>query len=285
MQEGLSPKDRKDKAALAAVLDAAAALDVAIQNVSKHELNLLTDNRPHQGLVLDATPLEFEPLTLLPEPADEGADAGAAPPVWLALDEVTDPQNLGAIMRCAWFLGAAGATPRFTRWPLLCVCFPWSVHRSVTACLTTVCGGGAGVVVSAKNSAPLSATVSKASAGAMEAMVIHSVGSMPRFLQGQAEAGWAVVGAAVGDDAKDCASYQMQRPTVLVMGAPRPPLPSTQPFNVYCRQVQRRRSISRRHLSAHTELHQHLHCIHLPAASRLMERRHSVPLVLVSEAV
>jgi hypothetical protein len=60
-------------------------------------------------------------------------------------------------------------------------------------------------------------------------MVIHSVGSMPRFLQGQAEAGWAVVGAAVGDDAKDCASYQMQQPTVLVMGAPRPPLPSTQP--------------------------------------------------------
>jgi hypothetical protein len=84
-------------------------------------------------------------------------------------------------------------------------------------------GGAAGVVVSAKNSAPLSATVSKASAGAMEAMVIHSVSSMPRFLQGQAEAGWAVVGAAVGEDAKDCASYQLQKPTVLVMGAPRPP--------------------------------------------------------------
>jgi hypothetical protein len=71
--------------------------------VSKHELNLLTENRPHQGLVLDATPLEFEPLTVLPTP-----DL-AKPPVWLALDEVTDPQNLGAILRCAWFLGAAGA--------------------------------------------------------------------------------------------------------------------------------------------------------------------------------
>jgi 21S rRNA (GM2251-2'-O)-methyltransferase len=91
---------------------------------------------------------------------------------------------------------------------------------------TEAAAAAAGVVVSAKNSAPLSATVSKASAGAMEAMVIHAVSSMPRFLQGQAEAGWAVVGAAVADDAKDCASYQMVKPTVLVMGAPPLPLPS-----------------------------------------------------------
>lgn len=122
MQEGLSPKDRKDKAALAAVLDAASALDVAVQNVSKHELNLLTDNRPHQGLVLDATPLEFQSLTQLPEPVK--SDAAAAPPVWLALDEVTDPQNLGAILRCAWFLGAAGACTPFSHYrTLLCDLF------------------------------------------------------------------------------------------------------------------------------------------------------------------
>jgi 21S rRNA (GM2251-2'-O)-methyltransferase len=73
-----------------------------------------------QGLILDATALEFELLAELPIPSDL-----STLPVWLALDEVTDPQNLGAILRCAWFLGAAG------------------------------------VVVSAKNSAPLSATVSK----------------------------------------------------------------------------------------------------------------------------
>jgi 21S rRNA (GM2251-2'-O)-methyltransferase len=136
VQEGLSPKDRKDKAALAAVLDAAAALDVAVQNVSKHELNLLTDNRPHQGLVLDATSLEFETLTQLPEPAE--ADAAAAPPVWLALDEVTDPQNLGAIMRCAWFLGAAGECTPFSRcWAVLCdwICRGLLVGVCVAGCL------------------------------------------------------------------------------------------------------------------------------------------------------
>ena len=47
----------------------------------------------------------------------------------LALDEITDPQNLGAILRTAYFLGVSS------------------------------------VVVCEKNSAPLTATVSKASAG------------------------------------------------------------------------------------------------------------------------
>ena len=61
-----------------------------------------------------------------------------APPLWLCLDEVADPQNFGAALRCAHFLGAAGV--------LTC-------HR---------------------NSAPLSGVVSKASAGAMELMSVHS---------------------------------------------------------------------------------------------------------------
>ena len=38
--------------------------------------------------------------------AEEGA--GGTAPLWLALDEVTDPQNLGALLRSAFFLGADG---------------------------------------------------------------------------------------------------------------------------------------------------------------------------------
>jgi hypothetical protein len=68
-------------------------------------------------------------------------------------------QNLGAAIRGAYFLGAAG---------VLC------------------CG---------RNSAPLSPAVSKASAGALEYLPIHACRSMPRTLARAAAQGWAVLGA------------------------------------------------------------------------------------------
>lgn len=53
--------------------------------------------RPHQGLVLDVSPLEWHTLEVLPPPEElqqqlEGGAAGSTRhPVWLALDEVVDP--------------------------------------------------------------------------------------------------------------------------------------------------------------------------------------------------
>ncbi len=67
-------------------------------------------------------------------------------------------QNLGAAVRVAYFLGAAG---------VLC------------------CG---------RNSAPLSPAVSKASAGALEYLPIHACRSMPRTLSRAADSGWHVIG-------------------------------------------------------------------------------------------
>jgi 21S rRNA (GM2251-2'-O)-methyltransferase len=74
----------------------------------------------------------------------------------LALDEVWDPQNFGALLRSSYFLG---------------------IDK---------------VVVCAKNSAPLSPTVSKASAGAMEAMDVFSTRNMMKFLDKAKNNGWAV---------------------------------------------------------------------------------------------
>ena len=68
-------------------------------------------------------------------------------------------QNLGAILRSAHYLGAAG------------------------------------VLCCARNSAPLSPVVAKASAGALDAMAVHACASMPRTLKAAADAGWLILGA------------------------------------------------------------------------------------------
>jgi len=102
--------------------------------------------------------------------------------VWLALDEVTDPQNMGALLRTAFFLGVDG------------------------------------VVVSEKNSAPLSPVVSKASAGAMELMKVHSTRNLVSFLEEARAGGWTVVGASV-DKSVLPSELDAARPTVLVLGS------------------------------------------------------------------
>jgi len=157
----------------------AIALDAPVQRVSKQELNLITENRPHQGVILDTSDLDFVQIAKLP-PAEEQPEAT----LWLALDEVKDPQNFGAVLRSAHFLGAAG------------------------------------VVTCWRNSAPLSAVVSKASAGAMESMEVHACKSMPAFLSACTEGGWDVVGAAGGDGSTPCSDLgPLSRPTVLVLGS------------------------------------------------------------------
>eukprot|EP00172_Hildenbrandia_rubra_P002575 Plantae.Rhodophyta-Hildenbrandia_rubra.ctg35234.p1 GENE.Plantae.Rhodophyta-Hildenbrandia_rubra.ctg35234~~Plantae.Rhodophyta-Hildenbrandia_rubra.ctg35234.p1 ORF type:complete len:650 (+),score=116.22 Plantae.Rhodophyta-Hildenbrandia_rubra.ctg35234:149-2098(+) len=117
------------------------------------------------------------------EPVKYAGKAGTRTPCWLALDEVSDPQNLGALLRSAHFLGVTG------------------------------------IFLSHKNCSRLSPVVSKASAGAMEMMEVHSVGSMPRFLRHAAERGWRVIATAVEDDALPCHKLELSRPTVIVLGS------------------------------------------------------------------
>ena len=91
-------------------------------------------------------------------------------------------QNFGAALRSAFFLGAAG------------------------------------VLTCRRNSAPLSAVVSKASSGALELMPVHSCRSLPQTLADARLRGWSVVGAAAQSDAISCSQYKPSGPTILVMG-------------------------------------------------------------------
>ena len=179
MQDTLANEVRSDRPALQEVDRLAQDLGITVELRDKGTLNGMSRNRPHQGIVIQASPLDFEPLDkkqVLPTPK-----AGEAP-VWLALDEVTDPQNLGALIRSALFLGVDG------------------------------------VLVSAKNSCPLTPTVSKASAGAMEVMKVHAARNLPRTLEAAKEAGWQVAGAALAESVEP-EQLEHSAPTVLVLGS------------------------------------------------------------------
>lgn len=97
MQESMDMKKRKDAGALHTIRSTASDLKIPITYLSKHVLNTLADNRPHQGVLLDCGELPYSAMDVLPSAADlaRHASAGAAPPVWLAVDEVADPVRIG----------------------------------------------------------------------------------------------------------------------------------------------------------------------------------------------
>jgi len=77
-----------------------------------------------------------------------------------------------------------------------------------------------GVVVSAKNSASLSPTVSKASAGALEMMPVHSTRNMMKFLDRCKGQGYHVLGTSLGKGAIPLADARevMKGSCILVLG-------------------------------------------------------------------
>lgn len=108
--------------------------------------------------------------------------------VVLALDGVRDPQNIGSLIRSAYFLGASS------------------------------------VVLSSNLSALAAPIISKASASVLEAWaaVFHAV-KFSEFLGNARESGCAIVGATVGAAVANplplCALRGLGRPCVLVVGS------------------------------------------------------------------
>jgi 23S rRNA (guanosine2251-2'-O)-methyltransferase len=107
----------------------------------------------HQGVCAEVDPYPY---------ADAAELLAQPDPVIVALDEVTDPQNLGAICRTA---EAAGAT---------------------------------GVVIPERRSAEVTAAVCKASAGAVEHLLIARVRNLADFLADAKKEGCWAYGAAAG---------------------------------------------------------------------------------------
>jgi 23S rRNA (guanosine2251-2'-O)-methyltransferase len=82
----------------------AADRGLSVLEVSRAELDRLTGGAMHQGLSLQIPPFEYAHPDDLLDAARESAD----PPLLVALDGVTDPRNLGAVIRSAVAFGANG---------------------------------------------------------------------------------------------------------------------------------------------------------------------------------
>ena len=155
--------------------------DVAFTRAEVADLGrLVPSDAPHQGVVIEVEPLEDLWL------GDVLAEAGDRA-VLLVLDQVTDPHNVGAILRSAAAFGAIG------------------------------------IVTQDRHSPPESGALAKAASGALERVPWVRVVNLARALEEIAEAGFWRIGLA--GDAGTALDQALGPPRVaLVLGAEGPGL-------------------------------------------------------------
>lgn len=159
------------------IIAAAREKGVAVEFVKSDKLDKLAQGVRHQGVVAYAAPVEFKTL----EDALKKAAAKGEAPFLLLLDELQDPQNLGALIRTA---DAAG------------------VH---------------GILLPKRRSCPLNAVVAKISAGAVEYVPVIQIGNIVQQLKDLKKQGFWVAGADM--DGEPYAKANLTGPLVLVIGA------------------------------------------------------------------
>jgi 23S rRNA (guanosine2251-2'-O)-methyltransferase len=150
-----------------------------ILEVSRQEVDRLTDGAIHQGIALQIPQYTYaHPDDLI----ERATDAGEAPLI-VALDGVTDPRNLGAVIRSAAAFGAHG------------------------------------VLVPERRSAGMTAGAWKTSAGAAARIPVAQAGNLTRALESYQKQGLLVVGLAAGGT-MDLAELEAGTdPLVLVVGS------------------------------------------------------------------
>lgn len=152
---------------------------IPLMEVTRQEVDRLTDGAIHQGIALQIPPYEYaHPDDLL-----TGALDAAETPLIVALDGVTDPRNLGAVIRSAAAFGAHG------------------------------------VVVPERRSAGMTAGAWKTSAGAAARLSVAQAGNLTRTLEAYRKQGLLVAGLSARGTVDLADLEAAADPLVLVVGS------------------------------------------------------------------
>ena len=154
------------------------ASGVLVEEVSWSRLGQLTNGAVHQGIVLQIAASKTHDLKNLIEACKAFGDSS----LLLALDGLTDPQNLGAIIRSAEALGAQG------------------------------------LILPQRRSAGLTGSVAKVAAGALEHLPVARVVNLNRSLEKLKDEGYTVVGLAE-EGTSTLSEIKFQGPLVVVVGS------------------------------------------------------------------
>ncbi|VBB08512.1 trna/rrna methyltransferase spou type [Lucifera butyrica] len=160
------------------VIGLARSKGLVVQEVEPSKLDSLSNGVRHQGVVAFVSPVEYTAL----EEILVRTEAAGEDPLLVLLDELEDPHNVGAILRTA---DAAG------------------VH---------------GVLIPKRRSCPLSATVARTSAGAVEYVPVARIGNVTQTLELLKKKGFWIVGADMTGE-KNYFEADLTGPLVIVVGS------------------------------------------------------------------
>jgi 23S rRNA (guanosine2251-2'-O)-methyltransferase len=157
------------------LLDAGTPMSTKIDRATPRDLDrLLGSDTVHQGAMIETEPLPE------PEWEDLARTSGGRP--LIVLDQVTDPHNVGAVLRSSAVFGASG------------------------------------VVMTRRHSPPLNGVLAKSASGALELIPVALVANLSRALEELKSAGFAIVGLDGGAE-HAIEDIDWSRPTALVMGS------------------------------------------------------------------
>lgn len=151
---------------------------ISIVEVSKQELDRMTGNGMHQGIGLQVPAFHYHQV----EDVIDKAMHSSTPGLVVALDNITDPRNLGAVI------------------------------RSVAAF------GGHGVVIPERRSASVTAVAWRTSAGTAARLPVAKASNLVRSLKSFQQAGFQVVGLDAGGD-HTVDTYDGTTPVLIVVGS------------------------------------------------------------------
>ncbi len=177
VHEVLLSTDRSEVPDLEDIRVLAEQYSVPLRELGRAKLASEARTTAHQGVIAHASSLRETDIEDLFEPV------GATPPFLLACDGITDPGNLGALLR------------------------------------TAECAGVTGVLLPRHRAVHVTPAVTKAAAGAIEHLRFSIVGGLPKALADASDRGALVIGLDMGGDVGIHDLPPVDRPVVLVLGA------------------------------------------------------------------